>query len=87
MSAALILGCLWVLAAAVTAMLPMRRQYVPGITLLIAAPLLIAFIWYQHGWIAGLPALLAFLSMFRNPLNYFWARLNGAPKWRPEDGE
>ena len=36
MSAALILGCLWVLAAAVTAMLPMRRQYVPGVTLLIA---------------------------------------------------
>ncbi len=40
MSVSLILGCIWVLAATVTAMLPMRRQYAPGITLLIVAPVL-----------------------------------------------
>ena len=66
----MILGCLWVLAAAATAMLPMRRQYPPGITLLIIAPFLIAFIGYQHGWIWTCLALLAFLSMFRRPLIY-----------------
>jgi|GEM_PF-2090217 len=30
MTVPLILGALWVIAAAITAMLPMRRQYVPG---------------------------------------------------------
>ncbi len=67
----------WVLASAVVAMLPMRRQYVPGVALLLAAPVLIAIIWQQVGWIAGLAALAAFASMFRNPLRYFWARARG----------
>ena len=34
---ALILGCIWVLAATGVAMLPMRYQYVPGLALLLAA--------------------------------------------------
>ena len=41
MSMPLILGCLWVLVAAATAMLPMRRQMVPGLALLVAAPVLL----------------------------------------------
>lgn len=67
----------WVLASAAVAMLPMRHQYVPGVTLLIAAPALIIWIGYDVAWWAGALALLAFVSMFRNPLRYFWARLTG----------
>ena len=77
MSLALILACLWVLAATVVAMLPMRRQYLPGVILLIAAPLLIGVIWVQHGpWLGGV-ALFGFLSMFRRPLRYFYRRARG----------
>ena len=58
-------------------MLPMRRQYVPGIALLIAAPILIVMIGIQVSpWLA-IAAVFAFLSMFRNPLRYIWARLRG----------
>ncbi|MDF1854383.1 DUF2484 family protein [Pseudooceanicola sp.] len=85
MSLALLLGCFWVLAAAMVALLPMRMQYIPGVALLAAAPLLIGVIWWDHGWFWGGFALFGFLSMFRNPLRYLWARLNGGPKWRPDD--
>ncbi len=81
MSASLIAACLWVLAATATALLPMRRQYVPGVTLLVLAPVLIVWLVVDHGWVWGLFALFAFISMFRNPLRYFWARARGQ---RPE---
>ncbi|MEP5732468.1 MAG: DUF2484 family protein [Sulfitobacter sp.] len=68
---------LWVFASATVAMLPMRRQYVPGIVLLIAAPVLIVMIGVQVNWIAALLGLAAFVSMFRNPLRYIVARLRG----------
>jgi len=74
----------WVIAAALVAMLPMRRQYVPGVALLIAAPVLIGMIWMQVAWWAGLLALAAFVSMFRNPLLYFYARLRGQRPELPE---
>ncbi|WP_343245451.1 DUF2484 family protein [Sulfitobacter faviae] len=45
--------------------------------LLIAAPLLIIAIGVTQSWAYALLALLAFLSMFRNPLRYLWARLRG----------
>tara|TARA_R110000787_G_scaffold21335_2_gene63150 strand:+ start:933 stop:1184 length:252 start_codon:yes stop_codon:yes gene_type:complete len=67
----------WVFASAVTAMLPMRRQYVPGIALLLAAPVLIVMAGLHYGWIYALLALAAFVSMFRNPLRYIVARLRG----------
>ena len=61
MNLSLILGAVWVLAATATALLPMRHQYVPGLTLLILAPVLIGFLGYEHGlWVAAL-AFLAFL--------------------------
>ncbi|WP_348540015.1 DUF2484 family protein [Shimia sp. R11_0] len=71
MSLSLILACFWVLAAATVAMLPMKRQFVPGLGLLLAAPVLIAGIFYEHGWLFGTLALLGFLSMFRRPLLHF----------------
>jgi len=74
LSLSLLLGALWVLAATVTAFLPMRLQYVPGVTLLIAAPLLLGFIGYQHGVWPALLGLAGFVSMFRNPLRYIWRK-------------
>ncbi|AXI46014.1 UDP-N-acetylmuramate--alanine ligase [Sulfitobacter sp. SK012] len=74
----LLLFCIfWVFASAGVAMLPMRRQYVPGVILLIAAPVLIVMIGLELGWIVALLALAAFVSMFRNPLRYLLARARG----------
>ena len=74
MSLSALSAVFWVFAATVTALLPMRHQYVPGITLLVVAPLLIVWLGYDHGWMWSVLALLAFVSMFRNPLRYFYAR-------------
>ncbi len=73
----LLLCVAWVLASTVVAMLPMRYQYVPGVTLLLAAPVLIFFIGRDVSWWAAVLGAFAFLSMFRNPLRYMWARLTG----------
>ncbi len=69
---------LWVFASAAVAMLPMRLQYAPGITLLLMGPVLIVWVGTSTNWAAAVIALFAFLSMFRNPLIYFWARARGA---------
>ena len=71
MSWVLLYGSLWVLAAAGVAMLPMRHQFVPGITLLLIAPVLIWLIAAQHGLWLGALALFALVSMFRKPLVYY----------------
>ena len=73
----LCLGCIWVLAATVTALLPMRHQYVPGVSLLLAAPALLVWIGIAHGWLWVLLGLAAFGSMMRNPLRYLIARMRG----------
>lgn len=83
MSPPLILGALWVIAAAITAMLPMRAQMIPGISLLIAAPVLLIWIGYAHGWLWLAFGLFAFVSMFRNPLRYFARRAMGLPVQDP----
>lgn len=67
----------WVFSSAACAMLPMRHQYAPAVGLLIAAPILIVMIGFQVSPWAAIAAVLAFLSMFRNPLRYLWARLRG----------
>ncbi|PSL21933.1 DUF2484 family protein [Shimia abyssi] len=77
MSWILILACFWVLAAVGVAMLPMRSQYVPGVGLLVMAPVLIGVIWWMHGPGLAVVALLGFLSMFRRPLVYFYRRARG----------
>lgn len=87
MSAAIITACVWVLAAAVTAMLPMRRQYAPGITLLVVAPFLIGWLGWTHGAWVGVIAILGFVSMFRNPLIYFAKKAMGKPVEIPKDPE
>jgi hypothetical protein len=73
----LTLGCLWVLIAAVTAMLPMRLQRYPGVPLLLAAPVLIVWTGVVHGWWWSAFGLAAFASMFRRPLIYLWQRARG----------
>lgn len=78
-------GFVWVIAAAVTAMLPMRLQYPPGILLLILAPVLIVWIGMAHGWVVAAVCLAAFLSMFRRPAIYFYRKARGLPVERPED--
>ena len=87
MSVPLILGCIWVLAAAATAMLPMRRQMVPGLALLAAAPVLLVWIGLVHGWLWLTIGLFAFLSMFRNPLLYVLRRVMGRPAPLPKEPE
>lgn len=81
MTLSVIIASLWVLAATVTAMLPMRRQYLPGISLLVTAPFLIVWLGYDYGWWLSMAATGGFVSMFRNPLRYFYARARGE---RPE---
>ncbi len=82
----LVIACIaWVFAASGVAMLPMRHQYFPGVALLIAAPFLILWIGITVTWWAGVLALAAFISMFRNPLRYFWAKARGQnPTLPPE---
>lgn len=85
MSLSLILACLWVLAATAVALLPMRRQFPPGIVLLLTAPLLIAFLGYEHGVIVALLGVAGFASMFRRPLGYLARR--ALRRERKEEGE
>lgn len=72
---------IWVIASVGVALLPMRRQYVPGLVLFLAAPMLIFWIGSTVGMWAAALAGAAFVSMYRNPLRYFWARARGI---RPE---
>ncbi len=79
MSLPLIIGALWVIAAAITAMLPMRAQMVPGLSLLVAAPFLLIWIGWVHGWLWVAIGGFALGSMFRRPLNYFARKALGLP--------
>ena len=84
MSLSLILAFVWVLAASATAMLPMRLQYPPGLTLLILAPFLLGYLGYQHGVWVVLLGLAAFVSMFRRPLHYLLFKALGRPVEPPQ---
>lgn len=83
MTLSLTLACLWVLAATVTALLPMRRQYVPGVTLLLLAPVLLVWIGMEHGLWVALGCMLAVLSLFRHPLRYLGRKALGLPVASP----
>ena len=68
MSTSLILACVWVLAGTGVSLLPIRRQYAPGIVLLAAAPILTIHLAMQHDpWII-LVSVAVLISMFRRPL-------------------
>ena len=68
LSISLISGAVWVVLAAVVALLPMRLQWIPGLALVIAAPVLLAWIAVDHGWWWFVLGGFAFVSMFRRPL-------------------
>lgn len=75
MTLSLILTIFWILTVTALSFLPMRRQYVPGICLLLFSPVLIWMLATDFGWIAVGLFLFALVSMFRNPLRYFAKRL------------
>jgi hypothetical protein len=85
MTASLTAAVVWVFAGTACALLPMRHQMIPGLALLIAAPLLIGWIGWEHGWIGGGLAACAFVSMFRNPLRYLANRALGRPAPLPPE--
>jgi hypothetical protein len=64
----LTLACLWVLAAAVVAMLPMRWQYAPGLILLLLAIPLSVHAGIEVGWTWVAVFLFAVVSMYRRPI-------------------
>lgn len=68
MTTPLLLSCLWVIAAAITALLPMRAQILPGVVLAVLALPLLATLAGAHGAGAAGAGLLAAGSIFRRPL-------------------
>lgn len=84
MNRPLIAAGLWVLAATITAFLPMRRQFPPGILLLILAPGILVWIGLVHGVIWVVLGIAGFVSMFRNPLIYYIRKARGLPTARPD---
>lgn len=78
MSLPLILCCLWVVAGSAVSFLPLRRQYAPGLLLLLAAPVLIIWVGVVHGWVWAAIGTFALLSMFRRPLGHLVRRAMGA---------
>ena len=79
MSPPLILAALWVLAAALAASLPSKRNHWPAAYGLIAIGLpILGYVAWQHGVWIGLLALAAFASTLRWPLIYLirWLRGN-----------
>ncbi|MAQ86128.1 MAG: UDP-N-acetylmuramate--alanine ligase [Maritimibacter sp.] len=78
MSLPLLLACLWVVAASLTALLPMRLQMAPGLALLLSAPPLLYWIGITHGLLPTLFGVFAVLSLFRRPLIHLARKLGGA---------
>lgn len=77
MSLALTLACIWAVLSAFVAMLPYRMQFPPGIALLVLSVPLTIFVGYTHGWLWVGIVVAAILSMFRNPLRYFYRKARG----------
>ncbi|WP_298933201.1 DUF2484 family protein [uncultured Ruegeria sp.] len=77
MDYSMIFAALWVICATIVALLPMRLQFPPGIILLICAPALIIWLGYDHGWFWSVLASGGFISMFRNPIRFYWRKWTG----------
>ena len=84
MSGALIAAGLWVLAATVTAFLPMRRQFPLGFALLLLALPILIWIGLSQGVLWALLGVAGFVSMFRKPLFYFGRKAPGRGAPRPD---
>jgi hypothetical protein len=83
MPLSLVLACLWVLVASVTALLPSRRNHWPAAYGLIAAGIpILGFVTWQNGPTAGLLCLAAGASVLRWPLLYLgrWLRRAVQPR-------
>ncbi|MDQ2095461.1 DUF2484 family protein [Rhodalgimonas zhirmunskyi] len=85
MSYALLAACMWVVLATFVAFLPMRRQFAPGIVLLIGAPVILIWIGVTHGVFFALAGLAGFLSMFRKPLRYYVLKAMGRAPELPQE--
>ena len=81
MPLSLTLAAVWVIAAALVAMLPMRWQYAPGLILLILTVPLLGMIGREVGWLWVAAVLAAVVSMYRRPLGalarHLRARIGG----------
>lgn len=62
------LACLWIIAGAVVAFLPMRFQVVLGLILLVLSVPLLFLLARDFGWVAVVAGLAVIGSMFRKPL-------------------
>ena len=85
MTGSLVVVCLWVVAGALTAQLPMDRQQWPGGFLFFSAPLLMLWIGWEHSWLWAAVGLFAFVSMFRRFLFYVGRRALGLPAELPPE--
>ncbi len=71
MGYALILACLWAIAANVIALFPSRRQHWPAAYVLIAVGVpILGYVTYENGPWVGLLVLAAGASMLRWPVVY-----------------
>ncbi len=77
MALSLILACVWVFASTIVAMLPMHLQFPPGVVLFASAPALILWLSLDYGWFVGILAAGGFVSMYRNPIRYYWRKWTG----------
>jgi hypothetical protein len=70
----LALACLWVVVAAVIALLPSSRNHWPQAYVLIAVGIpLLGYVTYENGPLVGLLALFAGASILRWPLRHLVA--------------
>lgn len=86
MSLSLISAAVWVVIAAIVGFLPMRFQLLPGLALLLAAPILIGAVGYEHGWLYAAIATAGFVSMFRKPLLFLGRKFFAVPQWPGSKG-
>jgi hypothetical protein len=83
----LALASLWVVVAAVIALLPSRRNHWPQAYALIAVGIpLLGYVTYENGPLVGLLALFAGASILRWPLRHLVAWLRTKAPGRAGDG-
>ncbi|MCB1333851.1 MAG: DUF2484 family protein [Roseivivax sp.] len=78
MSVALIMACFWVLAASAVAMLPAGRQRLPALALMVTAPLLVSWVLWSDGLLAGAFCAAGAGSVMRRPLAALLRRIQPA---------